>query len=262
MIANLSLNTYRVPIPRTLSWTGWLLVLVYLGGLTAVSTFVVNKLFDIEELLFYEVFLEVLLFTGIIYILTSVHNSLENRNWTEKRTNIIIQVLAVVFAIIGAAYMLFGLGQYISLVLYPNDPTFNELEPDEQEQTIQEGHLFAVTFIACSVIAFAATAGLWRHQKLGWYSAVALVLVQIISITGFLDEERVSHFLLDEAVNEALTESDLDAVEKLVIPAFTGTVFAALVVNMILIAILTLLAILSSMKMPPDIFSSRIRKAH
>jgi hypothetical protein len=251
-----------VPIPRTLSWTGWLLIFVYLGGLTAVSTFVVHKLFDIEELLFYEVFLEVLLFTGIIYILTSVHNSLENRNWTEKRTNIIIQVLAVVFAIIGAAYMLFGLGQYISLVLYPNDPTFNELEPDEQEQSIQEAHLFAVAFIACGVIAFAATAGLWRHQKLGWYSAVALVLVQIISITGFLDEERVSHFLLDEAVNEALTESDLDAVEKLVIPAFTGTVFAALVVNMILITILTLPAILSSMKMPPDIFSSRIRKAH
>ncbi|MDQ3851268.1 MAG: hypothetical protein M3299_00365 [Thermoproteota archaeon] len=251
-----------MPIPRTLSWTGWLLVLVYLGGLTAVSTFVVHKLFDIEELLFYEVFLEVLLFTGIIYILTSVHNSLENRNWTEKRTNIIIEVLAVVFAIIGAAYMLLGLGQYISLGLYPNDPTFNELEPDEQEQTIQEAHLFAVAFIACSVIAFAATAGLWRHQKLGWYSAVALVLVQIISITGFLDEERVSRFLLDEAVNEALTESDLDAVEKLVIPAFMGTVLAALVVNMILITILTLPAILSSMKMPPDIFSSRIRKAH
>jgi hypothetical protein len=251
-----------VPIPRTLSWTGWLLVLVYLGGLTAVSTFVVHKLFDMEELLFYEVFLEVLLITAIIYILSSVHNSLENRNWNEKRTNIFIRVLAVVFAIIGATYMLFGLGQYISLVLYPNDPTFNELELDEQEQTIQEAHLFAVAFIACSVTAFAAATGLWRHKKFGWYSAVALVLVQIISITGFLDEERVSHFLLDEAVNEALTEADLEAVEKLLIPAFTGTVFAAIVVNMILITILTLPAILSSMKMPPDIFSSRIKKAH
>jgi predicted PurR-regulated permease PerM len=149
-----------VPIPRTLSWTGWLLVLVYLGGLTAVSTFVVHKLFDMEELLFYEVFLEVLLITAIIYILSSVHNSLENRNWNEKRTNIFIRVLAVVFAIIGATYMLFGLGQYISLVLYPNDPTFNELELDEQEQTIQEAHLFAVAFIACSVTAFAAATGL------------------------------------------------------------------------------------------------------
>lgn len=251
-----------MPIPRTLSWTGWLLVLVYFGGLTAISTFVVHKLFGIEELLFYEVFLEVLLFTAIVYILTSVHNILENRNWTEKRRNIIIQVLAVLFAFIGVVYMLFGLGQYISLVLYADDATFSELESDEQVQAIEEAHIFAVAFIACSLIAFGATAGLWRHQKLGWYSAVALVLVHIISITGFLNEERVSRFLLDDAVNEELTDSDLEVVKKLIIPVFTGTVFAALVANMILITILTLPAILSSMKMPPDIFSSRIRKGH
>jgi hypothetical protein len=70
--------------------------------------------------------------------LTSVHNILENRNWTEKRRNIIIQVLAVLFAIIGVVYMLFGLGQYISLVLYADDATFSELEPDEQVQAIEE----------------------------------------------------------------------------------------------------------------------------
>jgi hypothetical protein len=99
-----------VPIPRKISWTGWLLVLVYFGGLTAISTFVVHKI-GIEELLFYEVFLKVLLFTAIVYILTSVHNSLENKNWTERRSNIIIKTLAVVFAIIGAGYMFLGLGQ-------------------------------------------------------------------------------------------------------------------------------------------------------
>ena len=251
-----------MPIPRTLSWTGWLLVLVYFGGLTAISTFVVHKLFGIEELLFYEVFFEVLLLTAIVYVLTTVHNSLENRNWSEKRRNIIIRMLAVFFAIIGVVYILFGLGQYISFLLYADDPIFNELEPDEQSQVTQEGNIFAVAFIACSVIAFGATASLWRHQKFGWYSAVALVLVQIISITGFLDEERVRHLILDEAFNEALTDSDLEAVEKLIIPAFSGTVFAALVTNMILITVLTLPAILSSMKMPPDIFSSRIRKGH
>jgi predicted PurR-regulated permease PerM len=254
------LNTRRVPIPRNLSWTGWLLVLVYFGALTAISTFVVHALLDIEELLFYEVFLEVLLSTAIIYILTSVHKGLENKSWTEKRTNMIIKVLAVIFAIIGSVYMLFGLGQYISSELYPDDPTFKELEQHEQEQTIQEGHLSAIAFITCSIIAFSAIAGLWRHQKLGWYSAVALLLVQIIAITGFLDEERVSHFLFDEAANEGLTDSDLEALEKLIIPAFTGTVFAALVLNLMLITILTLPAILSCMKMPPDIFSSRIMK--
>jgi hypothetical protein len=255
-----------VPIPRTLSWTGWLLVLVYFGGLTAISTFVVHKLLGIEELLFYEVFFKVLLFTAIVYILTSVHNRLENKKWTEKRLNIVIKVLAVVFAIIGAAYLLFAFGQFLSLDTYANDPTFKELESHEQKQTIQEAYLFAIAFFTCSVIAFGATTGLWRHHKFGWYSSVALVLVQIIAIAGFLDEERVRHFILDEAINETtnegLTASDLEAVEKLIIPIFTGGIFAALVANMILVTVLTLPAILSSMKMPPDIFSSRIKKGH
>jgi hypothetical protein len=96
-----TLVTYSLPIPRTLSWTGWLLVLVYFGGLTAVSTFVVHNLLGIEELLFYEVFFKVLLFTAIVYILTSVHNGLEKKKWTEKRSDVAIKALAVVFAIIG-----------------------------------------------------------------------------------------------------------------------------------------------------------------
>jgi hypothetical protein len=255
------LNTHSVPIPRKISWTGWLLVLVYFGGLTAISTFVLHKI-GIEELLFYEVFFKVLLFTAIVYILISVHNSLENKKWTEKRSNIIIKALAVVFAIIGVGYMVFGLGQSLSLDTYANDPTFKELEPHEQKQTIQEAYLFTIAFFTSSVIAFSATAGLWRHHKLGWYSGVALVLAQIIAITGFLDEERVRHFLLSEVVNEQLTASDLEAVEELVIPLFTGTAFAAVVANMVLVTVLTLPAILSSMKMPSDVFSSRIRKGH
>ena len=90
--------------------------------------------------------------------------------------------------------------------------------------------------------------------------------MQIIAITGFLYEERVKHFFFDEAVNEAANEglaaSDLEAGEKLIVPIFAGIVFAALVANMILVTLLTLPAILSSMKMPPDIFSSRIKKGH
>jgi hypothetical protein len=244
-----------VPIPRKISWTGWLLVLVYFGGLTAISTFVVHKI-GIEELLFYEVFLKVLLFTAIVYILTSVHNSLENKKWTERRSNIIIKTLSVVFAIIGAGYMFLGLGEILSLDAYANDATF-ELELPEQEQTVHGVYVFTVAFFTSSVIAFSAAAGLWRHHKLGWYSGIALVLAQIIAITGFLDEETVKHFLLAESVNE-----QLETMEDLVIPLFTGTVFVAVVTNMVLVTVLTLPAILSSMKMPPDVFSSRIRKGH
>jgi hypothetical protein len=256
------LVTYSLPIPRTLSWTGWLLVLVYFGGLTAISTFVVHNLLGIEELLFYEVFFKVLLFTAIVYILTSVHNSLEKKKWTEKRSDVTIKALAVVFAIIGVGYTLFGLGQSLSLDTYANDPTFKELDSHEQEKTIQEPYLFTIAFFAASVTAFSATAGLWRHHKLGWYSGVALLLVQIIAITGFLDEGRVRHLLLSEVVNEQLTASDLVALEEFVIPLFTGTAFAAVVANMVLVTVLTLPAILSSLNMPPDIFSSRIKKGH
>ena len=254
--------TNSLPIPRTLSWTGWLLVLVYFGGLTAISTFVVHNLLGIEELLFYEVFFKVLLFTAIVYILTSIHNSLENKKWTEKRSEVIIKALAVVFAIIGAVYTVLGSGQFLSLDVDTNDPDLKEFEPHEQEQTNLEAYLSGIAFFAASVLAFSATAGLWRHHKIGWYSGVALLLLQIIAITGFLDEERVRHLLIDEAVNEGLGASDLEAVERFIIPVFTGTVFGAIVANMLLITVLTLPAILSSMNMPPDIFSSRIKKGH
>jgi hypothetical protein len=53
--------------------------------------------------------------------------------------------------------------------------------------------------------------------------------------TGFLDEERVKYLLLVEAVNERFTTSDLEAVEELVIPVFTGTVLVAVVANILLI---------------------------
>jgi hypothetical protein len=203
-------------------------VLVYFGGLTAISTFVLHKLLGIDELLFYEVFFKTLLFSAIVYALASLYSSLEKKKWTQKRSNIIIRALAVVFAIIGAGYLVFGLGQVLSLeLLYANDPTFAALEPHEQEQAIQEAYLFAIAFFISSVVAFIATAGLWRHKKLGWYNGVALVLVQIIAITGFLDEERVRQLLLDETVNEGPATSDLEAVVELIIPVFTDEQFPA-----------------------------------
>ena len=60
-------------------------------------------------------------------------------------------------------------------------------------------------------------------------------LVQIMAPTGFLDEERVKYLLLVEAVNERFTTSDLEAVEELVIPVFTGTILVAVVANILLI---------------------------
>ena len=57
-------------------------------------------------------------------MLTTVHNSLEKKKWTEKQSDVTIKALAVVFAIIGVGYTLFGLGQSLSLDTYANDPTF------------------------------------------------------------------------------------------------------------------------------------------
>ena len=51
--------------------------------------------------------------------------------------------------------------------------------------------------------------------------------MQIIAITGFLDEGRVRHLLLSEVVNEQLTASDLVALEEFVIPLFTRNSFCS-----------------------------------
>jgi hypothetical protein len=60
-------------------------------------------------------------------------------------------------------------------------------------------------------------------------SLVQIMALQIMAPTGFLDEERVKYLLLAEAVNERFTTSDLEAVEELVIPVFTGIVLVAVV---------------------------------
>src|SRR5215210_4761298 len=67
-------------IVTRLGWTGWLLVLVYFGALTAISDYIAHWFLFSEELLFYEVFVTVIIFTVILYVLAQVHSALGDKN--------------------------------------------------------------------------------------------------------------------------------------------------------------------------------------
>ena len=66
-------------IATRLGWTGWLLVLVYLGALTAISDYIAHWFLFSEELLFYEVFITVIISTIVLYVLTLVHSNLRDK---------------------------------------------------------------------------------------------------------------------------------------------------------------------------------------
>ena len=111
------------------------------------------------------------------------------------------------------------------------------------------------------MIAFIATAGLSLHRKFGWYAAVSLVLIQIVAITGLLDKERVTHFILLPEITEQLTLEEIQQIETVFVPIIINSVFAMLVANIVTVTFLTLPRILTIFNMRPDILSSRIGRS-
>jgi hypothetical protein len=111
------------------------------------------------------------------------------------------------------------------------------------------------------VIAFVATAGLSFHRKFGWYAAVSLVLIQIVAITGLLDKERVTHFILLPEITEQLTLEQIQEIERVFVPIIINSVFAMLVANIVTVTFLTLPGVLTIFNVRPDILSSRIGRS-
>jgi hypothetical protein len=111
------------------------------------------------------------------------------------------------------------------------------------------------------VIAFIATAGLSLHRKFGWYAAVSLVLIQIVAITGLLDKERVTHFILLPEITKQLTLEEIRQIETVYVPMIINSVFAMLVANIVTVTFLTLRRVLTIFNMRPDILSSRIGRS-
>jgi cytosine/uracil/thiamine/allantoin permease len=71
-------------IAKKLGWTGWLLVLVNFGALTAISHYIAQWVLLSHGLSFYEVFVTVILSGLVLYVLAQVYDALRNKSSTSK----------------------------------------------------------------------------------------------------------------------------------------------------------------------------------
>jgi hypothetical protein len=248
-------------IARRFGWTGWLLVLVYFGAITAISHYIAHWFLFSEELSFYEVFITVIVSTLVLYILAQVYGVLRDKSSTSKWWGRALRILTMIFGVIGFVYLSIGLVQYFSIDDYRSDPDFNNLDPKLQNLIIQNSYLFGSLLTMSSIIAFVATAGLSFRRKFGWYAAVTLVLIQIVAITGLLDEERATHFILSPEITRQLTSEEIHQIETVFVPIIINSVFAMLVANIVTVTFLTLPRVLTIFNMRPDILSSRIGRS-
>jgi hypothetical protein len=248
-------------IATRLGWTGWLLVLVYFGALTAISEYIAQWLLFSEELLFYEVFITVIVSTAVLYVLARVYTAIRDKNSTSKWWGRGLKILSVLFAIMGFVYLSIGLISYFSINDFRSDPELKNLDSELRNSIIQNSYRFGTLLTVSGVIAFVATAGISVRRKFGWYAAVSLVLIQIVAITGLLEEERVTDFILLPGLTKQLTFEEIQQIETAFVPIIINSAFAMLVANIVTVTFLTLPRILTIFNMRPDILSSRLGRS-
>ena len=76
------------------------------------------------------------------------------------------------------------------------------------------------------------------------YAAVSLILIQIVAITGLLEKERVTHFILFTEITEQFTLEEIQQIETVFVPVIINSVFVMLVANIVTVTFLTLPRIL------------------
>jgi len=81
--------------------------------------------------------------------------------------------------------------------------------------------------------------------KFGWYAAVSLVIIQIVAITGLLDRERVTHFILLPEIKKQLTLEQIEEIETVFVTIIINSVFAMLVANIVTVTVLILPRVLT-----------------
>jgi hypothetical protein len=248
-------------IATRLGWTGWLLVLVYLGALTAISDYIAHWFLFSEELLFYEVFITVIVSTVVLYVLSQVHSALRDKGSTSKWWSRGLKILSIIFGLIGFVYLSIGLVSYFSIEDFGSDPDLKNLDSELKNSLIENSYLFGTLLTVSGVIAFVATAGISIRRKFGWYAAVSLVLLQIVAITGLLDKERATHFILLPEITNQLTLEEIQQIETVFVPIIINSVFVMLVANIVTVTFLTLPGVLTIFNMRPDILSSRIGRS-
>ena len=252
-------------VRKRFGWTGWLLVLVYLGTLTAISHYIAHSFLFLPELSFYDAFIGIVISTFILYILAQMYRAFNNNNnnsssskWWARG----LKILSFIFGFIGLTYLSIGLVLFFSINALLDDPDFNKLNSELRHSLIQNSYFFSILLTISSIVAFTATIGLAYRRKFGWYAEVALVLLQIVAVTGLLDKERASQFVLPPELTRQLSEEQIHQIETDFIPLLMNGVFATLIANIVIVTFLTLPKVLTIFNMPPDILASRLRKSH
>ena len=250
----------EMPGNRIFGKTGWLLVVVYLGALTAISSFIAKSLFTSNDFGYFLVFFEVVISAGILFVLAKIHKSLRDKDSNSKWWNRGLRILAVIFGFMGFSTFIVGYGLYSSLEEAQSDPGFQNLDPEIRQYIVQGTYTFGTLFIASSALAFAATIGLPLRRKFGWYGAVSLILIQIIAVTGLLDKDRATFFVLPPIIAKEFDEAQLQQAEMVFVPLVMNGVFAMLVANITIVTFLTLPRVLAAFDMPTDVLSTRLAK--
>jgi hypothetical protein len=248
-------------IATRLGWTGWLLVLVYFGALTAISDYIAHWFLFSEELLFYEVFITVIISTVVLYVLAQVYSVLRDKNSTSKWWGRGLKLLSIIFGVTGFVYLSIGLILYLSIDDFRSDPDLKNLDSELKNSIIENSYLFGTLLMVSGIIAFIATVGLSIRRKFGWYAAVSLVLIQIVAVTGLLEKERVTHFILLPEIAKQMTLEQIQEIETVFVPVVINSVFAMLVANIVTVTFLTLPTVLTIFNMRPDLLSSRIGRS-
>jgi hypothetical protein len=171
-----------------------------------------------------------------------------------------LKVLSIIFAIIGFVYLSIGIIDYLSIDDLRSDPEFKGLDFELRNSIIENSYRFGTLLTVSAVIAFVATAGISTRRKFGWYAAVSLVLIQIVAITGLLEKETVTDFILLPELTKQLTFQEIQQIETLFVPIIVNTVFAMLVANILTVTFLTLPTVLTIFNMRADLVSSRMGK--
>ena len=89
---------------------------------------------------------------------------------------------------------------------------------------------------------------------------MSLILIQIVAVTGLLDEDRATYFVMPPGIASQFDEEQVQQVETVFVPLLMGGVFTMLVTNIVIVTFLTLPRILTIFGMPPDVLSARIGK--
>ena len=173
-----------------------------------------------------------------------------------------LRVLATIFGFMGLLYFALAGVQLAGIDALNQDSDFQKLDSRYQATLIQTTYLYTVLHLVGSLLAFSSTAGLLLKRRFGWFAGVTLVLLQIVIITGLLDKERATHFILPREIMSMMTQEGIEQTKTTFVPLFIDGIFVMLVANITIVTFLTLPRVLAVFKLPTDLLASRVGKGH